>query len=532
LTKPPGHVTVPCKHCLPNAGYYIFLYPISSLLSHLFVFAKPTEVYSTMPKSILLPQFFLPPSAVSLGRFVLSLDHPHQDFHDPTSNTSPDFIEKVQTQYESLHHSAKHQNVASQLTTFLSSSFAKRLKASVRITADEARTYYLTNAGQWFRDAVKSQETREWIERTIDEGEDIYVIVAYHTLVNARILEQLGGQSSAGGDLAIPVSTALTASGVVVPFDMADPGLSGFRGRLEDEQRQFMAPGEQIYAVQYRKVSWRLFSRNKMDKMTLGTKAWWEIYDGPRNPQGEPEDMLEVELEDEIAIEGEHEDMFEVQLEDEIAIEEEHDEAIRVARQAIKATPDDHPDLAERPNNLREKLAQRYERTGAMVDLEEAIQVTRQAIEVTPNDHSDLPIWLKTLGNKLESRYKRTEKMEDLEEAIQVNQAAWNFKNATPDQQHTSSAGMDPDPRSIRKGKEIERTPIIATDASDAVNFSKAEEHVKPRLTKEQHQILENYFQQQHKPSTGVKKAFADQLGVPLDKINASTLIPALYRVS
>ncbi|KAF3000184.1 hypothetical protein E8E13_006365 [Curvularia kusanoi] len=43
---------------------------------------------------------------------------------------------------------------------------------------------------------------------------------------------------------------------------------------------------------------------------------------------------------------------------------------------------------------------------------------------------------------------------------------------------------------------------------------------VKPRLTKDQHDILEQHFQQQHKPTTGVKKAFADRLGVPLDKIN------------
>jgi hypothetical protein len=43
---------------------------------------------------------------------------------------------------------------------------------------------------------------------------------------------------------------------------------------------------------------------------------------------------------------------------------------------------------------------------------------------------------------------------------------------------------------------------------------------VKPRLTKEQHDILERHFQQQSKPTTSTKKSFADALGVPLDKIN------------
>ncbi|KAF2739984.1 hypothetical protein EJ04DRAFT_262466 [Polyplosphaeria fusca] len=43
---------------------------------------------------------------------------------------------------------------------------------------------------------------------------------------------------------------------------------------------------------------------------------------------------------------------------------------------------------------------------------------------------------------------------------------------------------------------------------------------VKPRLTKEQHDILENHFLQQHKPSTSTKKSFAEALNVPVDKIN------------
>ncbi|KAF2131406.1 hypothetical protein P153DRAFT_383517 [Dothidotthia symphoricarpi CBS 119687] len=43
---------------------------------------------------------------------------------------------------------------------------------------------------------------------------------------------------------------------------------------------------------------------------------------------------------------------------------------------------------------------------------------------------------------------------------------------------------------------------------------------VKPRLTKEQHDILEHQFQQQHKPTTLIKKGFASDLNVSLDKIN------------
>lgn len=45
---------------------------------------------------------------------------------------------------------------------------------------------------------------------------------------------------------------------------------------------------------------------------------------------------------------------------------------------------------------------------------------------------------------------------------------------------------------------------------------------IKPRLTKEQHDVLEGHFQRAPKPNTQIKKGFADTLGVSLDKVNVS----------
>ncbi len=57
---------------------------------------------------------------------------------------------------------------------------------------------------------------------------------------------------------------------------------------------------------------------------------------------------------------------------------------------------------------------------------------------------------------------------------------------------------------------------------------------VKPRLSKEQHELLERHFQGQNKPNTATKKGIADNLGVPLDKINVGalhspTFFPCVY---
>ncbi|KAJ5807091.1 hypothetical protein N7474_010683 [Penicillium riverlandense] len=258
-----------------------------------------------MRVSVLLPQFFLPPSAIKLGRFVTNIDEPHRDYLDPIPGESLSVIEKVETQYDSADSLGVRRKFGSQLTAFLSSSVSSRTNASIHINTEQVKTYYLDNNGQWFRDTVKSEDVRKWIERTIDEGEDIYVVIGYHTVLDARIAEQSRGQKLLDGNLAVPVSSMLLASGVVVPFgDLVDPKLSGSSGRVKDLQRHFVAQGEQIIAVQYRKVRFRFLSSKSVDNATLAKEARWERHDRPRYLQSDMEDMVEVALDDDLSLGG------------------------------------------------------------------------------------------------------------------------------------------------------------------------------------------------------------------------------------
>ncbi|KAJ5662985.1 hypothetical protein N7507_003716 [Penicillium longicatenatum] len=258
-----------------------------------------------MRVSVLLPQFFLPPSAIKLGRFVTNIDEPYRDYFDAQAEKNFRVIEKIATQYDGANSLRAQRKFGSELTAFLSSSVSSRTNASIHVNTEQVKTYYLDNNGQWFRDIVKSEDVRKWIERTIDEGEDIYVVVGYHTVLDARIVEQSREQKLLDGNLAVPVSSALLASGVVVPFgDLADPKLAGSSGRVEDLQRHFVAQGEQIIAVQYRKVRFRFLSSKSVDKATLAKEARWVRYDRPRYLQSDTEDMVEVALDDDLSPEG------------------------------------------------------------------------------------------------------------------------------------------------------------------------------------------------------------------------------------
>jgi hypothetical protein len=92
-------------------------------------------------------------------------------------------------------------------------------------------------------------------------------VVGCHTALDAPIAEQSQEQKLFNGKPAMPISSVLTASGVVVLLgDLVVPRLAGYCGRAEDRQRLFVAQGEQIIAVQYCKVRFIFLSSKSVDK--------------------------------------------------------------------------------------------------------------------------------------------------------------------------------------------------------------------------------------------------------------------------
>ncbi|KAE8316646.1 hypothetical protein BDV41DRAFT_527746 [Aspergillus transmontanensis] len=140
-----------------------------------------------MRQSAFLRQFFLPPTSVKIGCLLCNIDCPHQDYHDPALQSEPSVIEKVQIQYFGSETLSNTNTFASDLTALLSIWISTCTAAAIHISISQVKTYYLDNSEQWFRDAVQQEEVRKWMERVIDEGESIYLVVGYYTVLDARI---------------------------------------------------------------------------------------------------------------------------------------------------------------------------------------------------------------------------------------------------------------------------------------------------------------------------------------------------------
>ncbi|KAK2037004.1 TPR domain-containing protein, partial [Colletotrichum somersetense] len=151
------------------------------------------------------------------------------------------------------------------------------------------------------------------------------------------------------------------------------------------------------------------------------------------------------------------------------------EEAITLAREAMEATPEDHPDRAGRLNSLGVQLGDRFSRTGATADLEEAITIAREAVKATPEDHPDRAGRLDNLGSRLGDRFSRTGDMVDLKEAITFAREA--LKATTEDHPDRASCLNN---LGVRLGDRFLRTGAIA-NLDEAITLAREAVEATPK---------------------------------------------------
>jgi len=99
-------------------------------------------------------------------------------------------------------------------------------------------------------------------------------------------------------------------------------------------------------------------------------------------------------------------------------------EAISVNQQVVRLTPDGHPEMPGRLNNLAISFQSRFKHTGDVSDLSKAIPIQQRLIQLTPDGQPNMPVWLYNLGISFQRRFKCTGDLSDLEKAISNKQRA------------------------------------------------------------------------------------------------------------
>ncbi|KAB2572501.1 hypothetical protein BFW01_g8976 [Lasiodiplodia theobromae] len=253
-----------------------------------------------MPKqTTLLLDHILPGDSVKLGRLVLNIQYPEEDFYE-LEHPSP--LGKVTTQsLETFSYSKEHTNAIgfeAFLTNLISAASGIEDSTAVSVSSASCTTRQLQDSGGFFTKLCEVDTARLWLERAFRRRDDVYLVTGIKTLIDPSVSLSKSKTRDGSVSVQLPVTfAATTAAGVPIPVSgILDPGVGGNISSKSGEKVSFVAPGEQIFAIQYRKVYFNWFSRKKVENTRLKAGNQWETYLGTRGGDKDTEDVVEAQL--------------------------------------------------------------------------------------------------------------------------------------------------------------------------------------------------------------------------------------------
>ena len=126
------------------------------------------------------------------------------------------------------------------------------------ITTDLSTVYQLTDSDEWFGQAIRDGGVRTGIEERLRTYGKMYVIVGFQTVRDARVSEAAVGHKWRSAGVSAPVGAALASTGALISLgDAIDPSIEPSVHNDATQQRSYVALGEQVIAMQYRRVRFK-----------------------------------------------------------------------------------------------------------------------------------------------------------------------------------------------------------------------------------------------------------------------------------
>ncbi len=263
-----------------------------------------------MPVTVIPTPLFTSPEAVKLGRVITNIKEPNEAYYEPP--LAAEGLRVITNEFTFTRHqnSSYKGGFRSTLASLLSVNISRRVEDSADIAQARAVSYALDNSEAWFDKAVDLEGTRRWIERAALRGRRIYMIVGIQTLHDPHVIMESTRGSEVKGKVSVPVALTATTAGVVVPAfgggTDRDSSLLSDQTRLMSSKSEYIAPGERVCALQYRKVGYWWMSSKVVDTLRLSKARRWSCIEGEMRTAHDPDDsdeddeyVMVVELEDE-----------------------------------------------------------------------------------------------------------------------------------------------------------------------------------------------------------------------------------------
>ncbi|KAL8313005.1 hypothetical protein RB593_007298 [Gaeumannomyces tritici] len=246
--------------------------------------------------STLLLNQLIPRESVELGRLVVDPKYPDHDFCQPsltgTSDAPPQQTWPPNTEdFSVILNRTRGTRLELRLLSLLSivPSVTPGSASSTVLTAPVCAVHQLRDAMTYFSAACREQPVREWLEsRPRRPFGNIFLLCGLRTVTNARVQQTRHSQIDVAASVSVPAAS-------LPGFDVTVGG--GLSIACESKKKVgYTAVGEQVFAVQYRKVNLSMLSTaTKVEKAYLGRKVRFIPYISLRGGQVD-ERVIEAEV--------------------------------------------------------------------------------------------------------------------------------------------------------------------------------------------------------------------------------------------
>lgn len=242
---------------------------------------------------------------ILLASFIPSLENPHQDALAPptTPKEGKDYKIRGLANFKNKISNNSHATLRSQLSKLFTLSHEGSQGKQFDISSTSVQAYELTQPKLFFFELCKHQKVRDWIQGATEDGDNIFFITGYYTFKEAKVQDQKHNSSNSKVKVGIPVGEILAGRAPGIS-EAANLNAEADRGTSSSTDECWEAPGERIFGIWYRKVSFKWFREKSGETAVMGRTNRWRMVSDDRADEVEAE-VVEVDLEDEDEAESE-----------------------------------------------------------------------------------------------------------------------------------------------------------------------------------------------------------------------------------
>ena len=193
---------------------------------------------------------------IKLGELVLNIRDPNEAFcpYFPITLTGSDYTCRPFREVGGSNKDERPSSFSAMLTKLVTLGLHSNKMDEETIRAKQAKTYGLKNYEPYLQRQLKDKNTMDWV-LTHRRNKDIYMIIGYHTVVDAKVNNNYRLNQQLEVKATVPASEAALPGSSNTPIGQAmDVGLDANGSRNRDQAISFLAPGERIIGIKYRKL--------------------------------------------------------------------------------------------------------------------------------------------------------------------------------------------------------------------------------------------------------------------------------------